>query len=163
MTKEEKLVLIAGFEAGYAQVEALVSGIGEEELRFVPSVQDAWSINDFLLHFLDADVSVAFRIRSAIAEPGKAVPAWEEEDWRDALHYDDENGLACLALAKGLRSYVAIGLKSVADADWSQLSIIHPSRGRMELAEIIELYIQHIAFHLPLIRRNRLAWQKRGT
>jgi hypothetical protein len=162
MTKAEKLDLIAAYETGFSQVEELVAGMGREELRFVPPLREAWSTNDFLLHFLDAEISVAFRIRSAIAEPGKAVPAWEEEAWHDSLHYEDEDGLACLALARGIRGYVATSLRSVVDADWSGFNIIHPVRGRLELDRLIELYVQHIAFHLPLIRRNMEAWRNRG-
>jgi hypothetical protein len=41
------------------------------------------------------------------------------------------------------------------------LSIEHPVRGRMGLDAIIEMYDQHVVFHLPLIKRNRLAWRKR--
>jgi hypothetical protein len=161
MTKGEKLELIAAFETGYSRVEELIVGVVPEELRFVPPVRDAWSINDFLVHFLDADISLAFRARTAIAEPGKAVPVWEEEAWHDALHYNDEDGLACLALAKGIRAYVSTALRSVIDIDWSGLSIMHPSKGRLELNTLIEMYEQHIVFHLPLIKRNRQAWQKR--
>jgi hypothetical protein len=163
VTKEEKLDLIAAFELGYSRVEELVGGMGEIELKFVPPIQEAWSVNDFLLHFLDAEISVAFRIRSAIAEPGKAVPLWEEEAWHDSLHYDDEDGLACLSLAKGIRAYVSASLRSVVDADWSEFWVVHPSKGRLELETLIELYVQHIAFHVPLIRRNIQAWQKRSS
>lgn len=153
---------IAEFESGYSRVEELVAGIGAEELKYVPPIGDAWSINDFLVHFLDADISLAFRARAAIAEPGKAVPSWEEEDWHDALHYDDEDGLACLALAKGLRAFTAASLRTVADADWSTYFISHPSRGRVDLGALVEMYEQHIVFHLPLINRNRQAWRNRG-
>jgi hypothetical protein len=163
MTKEAKLELIADFEDGYSLVDKLIEGIGSEEMKFVPPQRDAWSINDFLVHFLDADVSLCFRVRSAIAEPGKAVPVWEEEAWHDALRYDDQDGLACLALAKGLRAFAGKGLRSVVDEDWSSYSIIHPARGRLELEQLIEMYRQHIVFHLPLIKRNRLAWLRRDA
>jgi hypothetical protein len=162
MTRSEKEELIASFESGYSRIQELVAGIGADELRFAPPVQDAWSINDFLVHFLDADLSLAFRVRTAIAEPGKAVPVWEEEEWHDALHYGDEDGLACLALAKGIRSFVCVGLRSVVEADWSAFSIMHPSRGRLELPALLQMYTEHIVFHAPLIRRNRQAWLKRA-
>jgi hypothetical protein len=123
MTQEEKLERITAFETGYSRVDEIVSGIGREEMLFAPSLRDAWAINDFLVHFLDADLSLAFRVRTAIAEPGKAVPAWEEEAWHDFLRYDDEDGLACLSLAKGIRSFLAINLRSVVDSDWSGYSI----------------------------------------
>jgi hypothetical protein len=163
MTHEEKLGRIAAFETGYALVQELVAGMGREELLFVPPIRDAWSINDFLVHFLDADISLAFRLRTAIAEPGRPVPAWEEEAWHDALHYDAEDGIACLALAAGIRSYVATSLRSVADADWSGFAVEHPVRGRLGLEELIDMYEQHVVFHLPLIKRNKRAWSERGA
>jgi hypothetical protein len=162
MTREEKLERITVFETGYSRVEELIAGIGREELLFVPPQRDAWSVNDFLVHFLDADISLAFRVRTAIAEPGKAVPVWEEEAWHDSLHYGDEDGLACLALAKGIRSFLAVGLRSAVDADWSGYSIVHPSKGALGPAELIDMYDQHIVFHLPLIKRNRRAWRELG-
>ena len=161
MTREEKLELVLAFESGYSRVEEVIAGIGPEELLFVPPVREAWSINDFLVHFLDAELSLAFRVRTAIAEPGNSVPVWEENAWHDALHYDEENGLVCLALAKGIRAYISTGLRSIVDADWSHFSIVHPSKGRMELEALIDIYQQHIIFHVPLIKRNREAWQKR--
>jgi hypothetical protein len=163
MTRDEKLDRISAFENGYSRVDELIAGIDREELLFVPAARDAWSVNDFLVHFLDADLSLAFRIRTAIAEPGQAVPVWEEEAWHDKLHYDDEDGPSCLNLAKGIRSFLAVSLRSVADADWSLLAILHPSKGRLGLEELLEMYDQHIVFHLPLIKRNRRAWRERGT
>jgi hypothetical protein len=163
MTRDERLERIAAFESGYSLVDQLIAGIGREELLFVPPLRDAWSVNDFLVHFLDADLSLAFRLRTAIAEPGKAVPVWEEEAWHDRLHYDDEDGLSCLSLAKGIRSYLAACLRSVVDADWSELAIVHPAKGKLALDELIELYAEHIVFHLPLIKRNRRAWSGRGA
>jgi hypothetical protein len=163
MENNDKLDLISAFRSGYARVDELIEGIEHDELHFFPPIRDAWSINDFLVHFLDADISLAFRLRTAIAEPGKTVPVWEEEAWHDILQYDDEDGLSCLALAKGIRSYLSICLRSVINADWHEMSIMHPLKGRLGLVELIEMYEQHIVFHLPLIRRNRRAWSEHRT
>jgi hypothetical protein len=160
MTREKKQELISSFESGYSLVDEYIADMGREELLFVPSLRDAWSINDFLVHFLDADQSLAFRIRTAIAEPGKAVPVWDEEAWHDRLHYEDEDGPACLALAKGIRSFLAVGLRSIVNADWDELFIAHPVKGKMTLYTLIEAYQQHVVFHLPLIRRNRRSWSE---
>jgi len=156
-----RLERIVRFEGAYAPVEALVSGLGRDALTFVPPIEDAWSINDFLVHFLDADISMAFRARSALAEPGRGVPVWDEDAWREKLRYDDQDGLACLALAKGIRAFVSVGLRSFAEEDWSELTIVHPARGKLDLDELINLYDEHVVFHMPLIRRNIEAWKKR--
>jgi hypothetical protein len=156
-----RLERISRFEGAYAPVEALVAGLGRAELTFVPQIEDAWSINDFLVHFLDADLSMAFRVRSAIAEAGRGVPVWDEEAWKDKLRYDDQDGLACLALSKGIRAFVAVGLRSFAGEDWSAFTIVHPARGKLDLDGLITLYDEHVVFHLPLIRRNLEALKSR--
>ena len=129
MTEEAKIELIEVSAPATPASRSSSMVPGAEELKFVPPILDAWSVNDFLVHFLDADVSLAFRARAAIAEPGKAVPLWEEEDWHDALRYDDEDGLACLALAKGIAAYHRRSLRSVVQADWSSFFIVHPVEG----------------------------------
>jgi len=161
MTKEKKLDLVYALESGYDSIEKEIADVGREEMLFIPPIRDAWSINDFLVHFLDADTSLAYRFRTAIAEPGAAVPLWDEEAWHGRLRYEGEDGRACLALAKGLRSFVAVGLRSVVDEDWAAFYVEHPAKGKLDLVALVEMYQQHVVFHQPLIRRNMRAWSDR--
>lgn len=162
MTKAEKLDLIGKFEKGYDLVEAQIEGLSAEELRFAPPMRDAWTINDFLVHFLDADVSMAFRVRMAIAQPGFAVPVWDEEAWQARLRYGDEDGPACLREAEAIRARLAAFLRRFADEDWSAFHVVHPVRGKLELAELLSMYRDHIAFHVPLIKRDLDALKAKG-
>jgi len=161
MTREEKLALIGDFESAYGLVEKMLTGLPGEALRFVPPIEGAWSVNDFLVHLLDADANLVFRVRGAVAEPGVVAPVWDEEAWHAKLRYGAEDGLSCIALASGLRSFIATGLRALVDEDWSGFWISHPARGRMELAGLLEMYRGHVAFHAPLIKRNIDAWKAR--
>jgi hypothetical protein len=163
MTRDQKLEAIRAFETAYSLVDETIEGIGREELLFVPPILEAWSINDFLAHFLDADISMALRVRMAVAESGGAVPLWDENAWHDKLHYDDADGLDCLVQAKELRRFVASGLRPILESDWDLYCIEHPVKGRLDLASILSLYERHVVFHLPLIRRNRKAWREAGA
>jgi hypothetical protein len=162
MTREERLQKIAAFESVYGKVDELIAGSSPEELAFVPSLPDAWSIDDFLVHFLDADLSMAFRLRSSIAESGATAPVWDENAWHDSLAYGAEDGRACLELAKGIRAFVAVSLRARTDEDWASFCIMHASKGRLGLEELVDMYADHVAFHLPLIRRNQRAFRDRG-
>ncbi|HET7838693.1 MAG TPA: DinB family protein [Rectinemataceae bacterium] len=159
MTRAEKLDLISKFESSYDLVEELISGMSDEALRFAPPIPDAWSIHDFLVHFLDADNSLCFRVRGAIAEPGIEAPVWDEDRWHANLHYEAEDGRRCLELAKGLRRFLAASLRSLVDDDWSGYFFNHPTRGRMDLEAVLAMYREHVAFHVSLIKRNREAWK----
>jgi hypothetical protein len=163
MTRDEKLSTISAVGSVYSFVDELIEGQSHEALLYVPPVRDAWSINDFLVHFLDADIGLAFRVRMAMAEPGSSITPWDEDAWHDSLHYDDMDGLDCLAQAKGVRRFVVSGVRHVIDADWSSLTIQHPVKGRMELGDILSLYERHVVFHLPLMRRNLKYWSEKGA
>jgi hypothetical protein len=162
VTKAERLDLIGKFESAYSVVEGMVKGLSGSDLRFIPPVDEAWSINDFLVHFLDADNSLAFRIRIAVAEPGFAIPAWDEEAWRERLRYGEEDGPSCLGEAIALRRRLAAFLRRIADEDWGGFYVEHPKRGRIELSALLELYRDHVAFHVPLIKRNLEALKADG-
>jgi len=161
MNREEKLDLIAKFESAYGVVEETIKDLPNEALLFVPPIEDAWSINDFLVHFLDADANLNLRLRGAIAEPGIATPAWDEEAWHARLHYEAQDGKRCLELAKGIRSFLGRALRSVVDEDWGAFYFTHPVKGKTELSALLASYRDHVAFHVALIRRNREAWQAR--
>ncbi|MBL8967239.1 MAG: DinB family protein [Spirochaetaceae bacterium] len=162
MNREDKLELITRFENALSALDGLLAGLEDEALRFVPALPEAWSINDHLVHLLDAEAATYFRIRAAVAEPGFAVPVWEEEAWRARLRYDASDGRACLAAARALRSAAGATLRALADADWEGFWIQHPSRGRVLLSELLETYRDHLAFHAPFVKRNREAWLKRA-
>ena len=163
MTREKKLDLISIFETSYSVIDEEIANVGREELLFVPPIRDAWSINDFLVHFLDADQAMAFRLRTAIAEPGKTVSLWEEEAWHDKLHYEAEDGRLCLSMAKSIRAFVGTALRSILDEDWDAMYIVHPVKGKLSLADLIETCQQHVVFHQPLIRRNMRSWSERRS
>jgi hypothetical protein len=162
VTKAEKLDLIDKFEHAYSLVEAQIKGLSGSELRSVPAIEAAWSINDFLVHFLDADIAGFFRIRMAVAQPGFSIPLWDEEACQARLHYDEEDGPECLREAQALRRRLAAMLRRIVDEDWSVFSVMHPARGRMDLAALLVQYREHIAFHVPLIKRNLDALKAKG-
>jgi len=154
MTKAEKLELIEAFEKAYGTVDSMIAGLSRQDLAFVPPVKDAWSVNETLVHYLDADMSLWFRVRMSIAQPGFTVPVWDQEAWCAKLGYEGEDGLDFLAQTKVVRHKVGATLRRMADADWDGFWVRHPERGEVKLAKLLEIYRDHVAFHVPLIQRN---------
>ncbi len=158
MTYAEKMFLVDAFENAYSRIEALVSNISDAELSFVPAVDSAWSINEHLVHLLDADSNLVFRVRGAVAESGITVPVWDQEAWRSKLKYSLDDGKKCLQIAKGLRAFIAGSLRNLSDAEWEASGIVHPQRGPMKLSDVVELYRGHADFHEKYIIRNKEAF-----
>lgn len=158
MTTDDKLALIAKFEGAYAILDDLLRGLDEAALSFLPAVPEAWSVNDHLVHLLDADTAVYFRIRASIAEPGCAIALWDENAWHERLAYGRVDGLGCLELAKGLRKTLGATLRALVDADWDGYKVLHPTRGEVRLVELLTVYRDHVAFHAPFVKRNKDAF-----
>ncbi len=161
MNHEEKLALVDDFENAYAGIEELVAGMIAEERDFIPGIEGAWSVNEHLVHLLDADANLVYRARGAVAESGITVPVWDQEAWRSRLKYRLSDGVACLKTAKALRSFIAGTLRELTDAEWEASSIVHPQRGPMSLVAVVELYRGHADFHENYIVRNMEAYAGR--
>jgi hypothetical protein len=161
MTKQEKLAFVDAFEDAYQGIAALLAVIPDEALRFTPPLPDAWSINDHLVHLLDADLAVCFRLRVAIAQPGFAIPLWEEQDWHDRLHYEAQDGRNCFGLARGLRTMTGACLRANAEHDWNEFWVQHPLRGKLGIIDLLKVYTDHGKTHEGYVKRNKEAWETR--
>jgi hypothetical protein len=159
MTKHEKLELVEAFEEAYNGIANLIAVLPDEALHFIPSIPDAWSTNDHLAHLLDADISTCFRLRVSMAQPGFAVPVWEEEEWHALLHYEAEDGRRCFELALGLRAIACASIKANIDLDWNEFWVHHPVRGKMGLIDLLAMYRDHGKTHEGYIKRNKEAWE----
>lgn len=154
MDRNEKEGLIVRYETAFEPIRNLVKDLSAKELSFLPDLPEAWSINEHLVHLLEADMICWYRIRASIAEPGVTIPVWNQEAWRDRLGYADLDGIGCLAEAVRVRALIGKTCRGVLEEDWSAFHVIHPERGRMDLAQLLELYRGHGAFHLKYIERN---------
>ena len=161
MTAKDKLELVEGYERAYGGIAQIIAALPDEALSFMPPIPDVWSTNDHLVHLLDSDLSVCFRIRVSIAQPGFLIPLWEEEDWHERLHYEAQSGRDCFALAVGLRKTTAATLKALLDKDWNEYHVVHPRNGKMGIVDLLKLYWDHGKTHEGFIKRNREAWEHR--
>lgn len=159
MTYAEKMSLVDAFEKAYSRIDALVAGMSAAELAFVPPVEGAWSINDHLVHLLDADANLVYRARGAVGESGITVPVWDQEAWQVKLKYSLSDGRKCLRTAQGIREFIAESLRNLSDAEWEASGIVHPARGAMSLAAVVDLYRGHADFHEKYIVRNSEAFK----
>ncbi len=160
MERKEYDALVSAFEHAYEPLSAKAKGLSPAELAFVPPVADAWSITEHLVHLLDADCNLVMRLRGAVAEPGKKVPAWDPNVWEKKNNYAASDGLACLKLAASLRKFIADSLKTLDDQTREAAFIIHPERGNLSLTDVLSIYVGHADFHMKYLVRNLEAFAK---
>ena len=110
-----------------------------------------WSPTEVLGHLLDAEVTLAFRLRKLAAEPGGPIVAWDQEKWTEGLRHRraDPRGL--------LAAYAALRAENV--AQWRRLTPTqrraagrHPEYGRLRIDQILDHWAEHDLNHLEQIR-----------
>jgi hypothetical protein len=161
MDKREYLALVNAYEHAYDTIVEKVSSLSPAQLRYAPSIKDAWSINEHLVHLLDADCNAVLRIRGAVAEPGMKVPVWNQEAWESGNNYAQCDGLFCLDLAISLRKFLAESLRTIPDKVREAACVEHPERGPLTLYDVLSIYTGHADFHLKYVERNLAAYAER--
>ena len=161
MERNDFEALVNAFEHAYDVLSAKANALGSDALCFVPDITDAWSINDHLVHLLDADCNLVMRLRGSVAEPGKEVPVWDQEAWQKKNNYAASDGLFCLDLAISLRKFLAESLRTLDEQTREAAFIVHPERGKLSLSDVLSMYTGHAATHLKYMDRNLEAFAKR--
>ena len=159
MDKTEKLYLISRYESSIDSLLDFVRSIPAPAIDFRPNLPGAWTIREHAIHFLDAETFAYGRLRLAVAQPGVEVFAWNEIAWQEKAKYETAEAMASLEIARELRRIVGTMFRAFVDADWEAFYVRHPQRGRMTVADILKLYIDHVQFHMSYLRRNLDAFE----
>lgn len=151
MTRNEKISLIERFEKLSNEFDDTLE-LANELILFRP-FDDAWSIKEQIVHCMEVDIANFHRYRRAIAQPDTPIQPIVQV-WTKNLDYQSSDLKLTLDLIKMVRMYMACHLKTIADCDWTKYAYIHDKRGRINLEEALNQYIDHVEDHRKLIDRN---------
>jgi hypothetical protein len=161
MDKSEKLSLIDRFEAAIEPLIDFVKKAPAQAIDFRPALSESWSIRDHAVHFLDAETFAYGRLRLTITQPGAEVFVWNEDAWQERGRYETADALTALETARSLRRVACAMARATVDENWDEYYVRHPQRGRLSLADVLNLYADHAQFHLSYFRRNLDAFQSK--
>jgi uncharacterized damage-inducible protein DinB len=128
----------------------VLSRASRRRLRRRPA-QREWSATEVLGHVLDAEVTLAFRIRKLAAEPGGVIVAWDQEKWTDGLRHQRGDARILLAAYAALRAANLDQIRRLTPAQRSAAGR-HPEYGRLRVNEMLEHWAEHDLIHLAQIR-----------
>jgi uncharacterized damage-inducible protein DinB len=121
-----------------------------------------WSVHEIVVHLGDSETNSYLRCRKALAEPGKPIMAYEQDDWAVNLRYHERDAEASRALTRMVRAQTHSLLLTLTDDDWRK-TYFHPEGNRIvPLTEWLRGYADHIPGHIEQIANNVALWKKRG-
>jgi hypothetical protein len=132
-----------------------VDGLDAGAINRRPPGED-WSIRDVVIHLADAELVGAVRFRLVVAQDKAVLPVYDPDVWKRRLHYLWRDPEAAIALFQQTRYGTAELLHQCDAAAWQRTGI-HPERGVMTLADLLELYAGHVEEHAAQIATFRVS------
>ncbi len=156
MNPEERQTKLDLYSNAYDQLAGALDRYPEGMWDFKPG-PDRWSIREIVVHIADSEANSYIRGRCAIAEPGAAVMAYNEDQWASNLGYQDQDPRAALELFRHLRRMTYRLIKDLPDSAWAR-TIEHPENGTMTLDDWLVVYANHVPEHIYQIQATHDAW-----
>lgn len=113
---------------------------------------DAWNCAEIAGHLLDAEIAFGYRLRVALAEPGKLLDAFDQDAWVSTQRYSEVPVEETLATFAALRRNLVLQVSRVTDEELGR-HYIHSSRGHQTILDLIEFLKTHDARHLVQLGR----------
>jgi hypothetical protein len=134
-----------------ARLESLVAGATTRELTWTTSPA-RWSITQIVAHLADAEIVIAWRMRSVLASDGIAMQPFDQNEWATAFKYQAADAAAAVTVFGVLRTSNLALLRTV-DPERLEHAGMHGERGRESIGQMMRMYMGHDLNHLAQIER----------
>ena len=141
------------YEAGATTPARAVAGLSASELNSVP-VPGTWSIQQIVVHLWESEMAAVHRMRRVIAEESPLLIGYDESAAAKALSYEHEDLARVCRMFEDLRRQTAAALRRQPEGAFSRLGI-HNHRGKVTLAEFVDLYVNHVRGHMKHLMHKR--------
>ena len=149
--------LIDQYESGGSKLQRSVTGLSRQGLLWVPP-PDAqigrWSIQQIVIHLMDADVIWVNRMKSIIAEENPTILGYDENKFAASLFYEVQNAESAIGLLDMNRRQFTKVLRKLPDSSFSRTGQ-HSERGSITLGQSLKWAVEHIDHHLDFVFKKR--------
>lgn len=156
MTPQERNAKIESYGRALDELDAALTEFPPEMWQFRDEC-GCWSIHEHIVHMADSEANSYIRCRRLIAEAGRQLMDYDENQWATALDYHRISPQAAVELLRCLRRQTYDLIRSLPESAWANTGY-HPENGDMTLEDWLEVYERHIAEHIGYMRENYVAW-----
>ena len=149
------------YEFGGQKLAQAIRGLASEDLLLVPPADapkeiGRWSIQQIVIHLMDADLIWTARMKCMIAENNPAVLGYDESRFAAELMYEQQDaGIAVQIFDLNRRQFCKV-LRKLPQAAFARTAQ-HSERGTITLAQSVQLMVEHVDHHVGFIHAKR-AW-----
>ena len=130
-----------------------------QEMWHYRTAVDDWTIHEIIIHITDSEANSYVRCRRFIAEPGKPLMAYDENQWARMLNYHELDVETAVSLFKWLRQSSYQLIQTVPDDVW-QHEAYHPEDGQIHFEDWLNTYTRHVPDHIAQMERIYQAWRQ---
>ncbi len=145
--------LIDRYARGPSVLAYAVEGLSDEHARTRPG-PGAWSIAELAAHLADSDMVASDRMKRVIAEDDPTLLPYDETAWINRLSAQDAPVADSVAIFAANRRWTERILRNCAEADFARAGH-HADQGRITLAELLVVYVNHLDHHLRFLYTKR--------
>lgn len=132
-----------------------IAGLSPQQCRR-PERHGKWSIAQILQHLADSEVVWTWRMRLILAQDRPPVTGYDQDQWAEQLHYDQEEPANALEVFMVLRRANLRLLERATPQDLKRVGV-HVERGEESVEHLRRLYAGHDLLHLRQIERVKRA------
>ena len=115
--------------------------------------ETVWSCVQVAAHLLDAELVNAYRIRTALCDPGRTLEAFDQDRWVDLQRWGERPVDDVLAAFSAVRKTTLTILTELSDEEWLR-HYVHRVRGPQTIADTAAFLEEHDARHLVQLGRT---------
>jgi hypothetical protein len=137
--------------AAHKKIARLVKGVPASKLRKRPA-PGKWSVAEIAAHLADAEIVIAYRMRTILGAPGTPIHAYDQDVWVLSGHYEKRDARKAIEQYRVVREANLALLKSLAPEQWKHFGM-HAERGEESIELIVRMMAGHDLNHIQQIER----------
>lgn len=154
---DERQQKLEAYVGAYNEISNLLSQYPRTMWSF-KGTPDGWSIHEIVVHLADAEAIGYTRCRRIIAESGKSVFSYNEDDWARELNYLSHSPETAFELFRLLREITYRLLKSLPESTWDR-AVEFSDNGTMTLDDWLNTYVDHGLIHTRQMQEAFKVWR----
>lgn len=144
--------LLDQFLQGYTLLAESIQGLTDEQMK--KRVEEGkWTIQENVIHVVDADLVYSERIKRIIAEEEAVLLPFDQDRWTERLHYHQGDLQQYVQLFQLSRSTMAGLLRELPENDWAKTGL--KDGEAISITQLVQALVDHVEAHTRTIRRLR--------